>query len=104
MPDNSILKPIILAILIYFTSTNSRHNGILVISTTEHQEPDLQTKIAIYLGLPVRLGLKIATVSKDLQLIRRTICGLHNPQRQLDTGFKQTNHYFRVIIRHVRFV
>jgi hypothetical protein len=26
-----------------------------VISTTEHREPDLQTKIDIYLGLPIRL-------------------------------------------------
>jgi hypothetical protein len=33
-----------------------RHHGILVISTTEHREPDLQMKIAIiYLGTPTRL-------------------------------------------------
>ncbi len=28
------------------------------------------------------------------------LCGLHNPQRQLDTGFKQTYQYFRDIIHH----
>jgi hypothetical protein len=46
-----------------------RHNGVLVISTTEHQEFDLQTKIDIYLvGLPTRLrGSEITTFSKDLQ-------------------------------------
>jgi hypothetical protein len=49
-----------LAAHIYFSNIVTlqqryRHNGILVISTTEHREPDLQTKIVIHPGLPTRL-------------------------------------------------
>ena len=41
-------------------------NGILVISTTEHREPDLQTKIAIYLGLPTRLREQGYILTQDI--------------------------------------
>ena len=55
VPHNLLHQRSSYTLLIVTLQQRYRHNGILVISTTEHREPDLQTKIAIYLGLPTRL-------------------------------------------------
>jgi hypothetical protein len=60
-----------------------------MVSTTEHQESDQQTRISINLVLPA--GQKIQFFPRTCNLAMNTVnyaCGLHNHQRQLDTGFK----------------
>jgi hypothetical protein len=59
MLRKSILVLLLAAIYIitstnYYSSSNDK-NYITYCATTELQEPDLQTKTYIYLGLPMRL-------------------------------------------------
>jgi hypothetical protein len=73
-----------------------------MISTKEHREPDLQTKAAIYLGLARSLR---GYENKRLSCHEYgELYGLHNPQRQLDTRFKQSKMHHLHSIYHVRFV
>ncbi len=56
VPHNLLHQRSSYTLLIVTLQQCYRHNNaILVISTTEHRQSDLQTKIAIYLGLPVRV-------------------------------------------------
>jgi hypothetical protein len=79
-----------------------------MISTTEHREPDLQTKIAIYPGVQVCLrdytGLEITTLSCELQNEYGELITMQIPQ--------PARHWIRAFniiifgntIHHVQFV